>query len=78
MLTATPEPAGKKAKTQGPRIWFFDWDLEDVELPHNDPLVLTLKLQNFLVQRVLVYSGNSSEIVYYDCFKKLKLKDEDL
>ncbi|XXG76110.1 hypothetical protein AAC387_Pa08g0533 [Persea americana] len=29
-------------------------------------------------QRVLVDPGSSSEIIYYDCFKKLKLKDEDL
>ena len=78
MLTDAPEPAAKKAKTEGPKIWFSDRDLEDVELPHNDPLVLTLKLQNFLVQRVLVDPGSSSEILYYDCFKKLKLKDEDL
>ena len=78
VLTAAPEPAAKKAKTEGPRVWFSDKDLEDVELPHNDPLVLTLKLQNFLVQRVLVDPGSSSEILYYDCFKKLGLKDESL
>ena len=40
--------------------------------------MLTLKLQNFLVQRALVDPGSSSEVLYYDCFKKLKLKDEDL
>ena len=78
MLTAAAEPAAKKAKTEGVRIWFSDKDLEDVELPHNDALVLTLKLQNFLVQRALVDPGSSSEVLYYDCFKKLKLKDEDL
>ena len=78
MLIAAPEPAAKKAKTEGPRIWFSDRDLEDVELLHNDPLLLTLKLQNFLVQRVLGNQGSSSEILYYNCFKKLKLKDEDL
>ena len=78
VLTAAPGPVAKKAKTEGPRIWFSDRDLEDVELPHNDPLVLTLKPQNFLVQRVLVDLGSSSEILYYDCFQKLKLKDEDL
>ena len=44
VLTAAPEPAAKKARIEGPRIWFSDRDLEDVELPHNDPLVLTLKL----------------------------------
>eukprot|EP00268_Persea_americana_P048669 TRINITY_DN5162_c0_g1_i1.p2 TRINITY_DN5162_c0_g1~~TRINITY_DN5162_c0_g1_i1.p2 ORF type:complete len:440 (+),score=60.61 TRINITY_DN5162_c0_g1_i1:1727-3046(+) len=78
VLTAAPEPAAKKAKTEGVRVWFSDKDLEDVELPHNDALVLTLKLQNFLVQRVLVDPGSLSKILYYDCFKKLKLKDEDL
>ncbi|XXG83704.1 hypothetical protein AAC387_Pa10g1397 [Persea americana] len=78
VLTAALEPAAKKAKTEGPRIWFSDRDLKDEELPHNDPLVLTLKLQNFLVQRVLVDPGSSSEILYYDCFQKMKLKDEDL
>ena len=58
VLTAAPEPAAKKAKTEGVRIWFSDKDLEDVELPHNDALVLTLKLQNFLVQRALVDPGS--------------------
>ncbi|KAJ8632913.1 hypothetical protein MRB53_026249 [Persea americana] len=28
--------------------------------------------------RALVDPGSSSEVLYYDCFKKLKLKDEDL
>ena len=78
VLTVAPEPAAKKARTEGPRIWFSDRDLEDVELPHNNPLVLTLKLQNFLVQRVLVDPSSSFDILYYDCFKKPKLKDEDL
>ncbi|XXG88794.1 hypothetical protein AAC387_Pa12g0960 [Persea americana] len=78
VLTAAPELAAKKAKTEGVRIWFSDKDLEDVELPHNDALVLTLKLRNFLVQRALVDPGSSSEVLYYDCFKKLRLKDEDL
>ncbi|XXG78142.1 hypothetical protein AAC387_Pa08g2147 [Persea americana] len=78
VLTAAPGQAAKKAETDGVRIWFSDKDLEDVELPHNDALVLTLKLQNFLVQRALVDPGSSSEVLYYDCFKKLGLKDEDL
>ncbi|XXG87665.1 hypothetical protein AAC387_Pa11g2296 [Persea americana] len=72
------EPAANKAQTEKPNIWFSDKDLDDVQLSHNDPLVLTLKLKNFLVQRVLVDPGSSSEILYYDCFKKMGLKDEDL
>ena len=62
-MTAELEPTGKKARTERPKIWFLDRDLEGVELPHNDPLVFTLKLKKFLVQRVLIDLGSSSEIL---------------
>ena len=41
------EPTAKKARTEGPKIWFSNNDLDGVQHPHNDPLVLTLKLKNF-------------------------------
>ncbi|XXG47636.1 hypothetical protein AAC387_Pa02g2249 [Persea americana] len=63
MMTVELEPTGKKARTERPKIWFSDRDLEGVEPPHNDPLVLTLKLKNFFVQRVLIDPGSSSEIL---------------
>ena len=78
VMTAELEPAAKTTWTERPKIWFTDKDLDGVQLSHNNPLVLTLKLKNFLVQRVLVDPGSSSEILYYDCFKKMRLKEEDL
>ena len=53
-MTAEQEPATKKAGIERAKIWFLNKDLDGVQLPHNDPLVLTLKLKNFMVQRVLV------------------------
>jgi hypothetical protein len=35
-------------------ISFLDNDLKDVQLPHNNPLVITLRIGNYDVQRVLV------------------------
>jgi hypothetical protein len=35
-------------------ISFSDSDLKDVQLPHNDPLVVTLRIANYDVQRVLI------------------------
>jgi hypothetical protein len=35
-------------------ISFSDSDLHDVQLPHNDPLVITLRIGNYDVKRVLV------------------------
>ena len=77
-MTAELELAAKKARTEGPKSWFSDRDLNGVQLPHNDHVVLTLKLKNFFVQRVLVDPGSLSEILYYDYSKKIGLKDEDL
>jgi hypothetical protein len=39
-------------------ISFSDSDLRDVQLPHNDPLVVTLRIGNYDVQRVLIDQGS--------------------
>uniref|UniRef100_UPI003F882687 retropepsin-like aspartic protease n=1 Tax=Cysteiniphilum litorale TaxID=2056700 RepID=UPI003F882687 len=77
-MTAEAATTSKRARLDTPDIWFSAKDLDGVQLPHNDPLVLTLRLKKHLVQRVLVDPGSSSEILYYDCFKRMGLKDEDL
>ena len=48
--------------------------------PHDDALVVTLKIGGYEVKRVLVDQGSSVEIIYPGLFKglKLKLKPEDL
>ena len=35
-------------------ISFSDSDLKDVQLPHNDPLVVTLRIGNYDVERILI------------------------
>ena len=77
-MSAELSPAGKKTWKEKPKIWFSDEDPKGVQLPHNDPLLLTLRVKNFLVKRILVDPGSSSEVLYFDCFKKLGLKEEDL
>ena len=46
--------------------------------PHNDALVVTLRIKQYDVKRVLVNQGSSVEIMYLDLFKGLKMKPEDL
>uniref|UniRef100_A0A2N9H8G2 Retrotransposon gag domain-containing protein n=1 Tax=Fagus sylvatica TaxID=28930 RepID=A0A2N9H8G2_FAGSY len=43
-------------------ISFSDSDLHDVQLPHNDPLVITLRIGNYDVKRVLVDQGSFAEV----------------
>uniref|UniRef100_A0A2N9ID02 Integrase catalytic domain-containing protein n=1 Tax=Fagus sylvatica TaxID=28930 RepID=A0A2N9ID02_FAGSY len=45
-------------------VSFSDEDLADVQMPHNDPLVITLRFGDYDVQRVLVDQGSFAEIMY--------------
>ena len=78
VMSAELEPRSKKAKRSQPAIYFTDADLDGVKVPHNDPLILTLKIQSFKVQRILIDSGSSSEIMYFECFQRMRLDVKDL
>ena len=45
-------------------IVFLDQDLEKVNLPHADPLIIKLRIGDTLVSRVLVDGGSSSDILF--------------
>ena len=46
--------------------------------PHNDALVVTLRIVGFDVKRVLVDQGSAIEVMYLDLYRGLNLKPEDL
>ena len=59
-------------------VSFSDEDLADVQMPHNDPLVITLRFGDYDVRRVLVDQGSFAEIMYKGLYEKLGLKEADL
>ena len=61
-----------------PALSFSDEDKIETIQPHDDTLVVTLKIGGYDVKRVLVDQGNSVEIMYPDLYKGLNLKLEDL
>ncbi len=52
------------SSTNKETISFSDGDLKDVQLPHSDPLVITLRIGNYDVKRVLVDQGSFAEVMY--------------
>jgi hypothetical protein len=59
-------------------ISFSDKDLTDVQMPHSDPLVITLRIGNYDVKRVLIDQGSFAEVMYKGLYEKLGLKEADL
>ena len=59
-------------------LGFSDEDKAGTIQPHNDALVVTLRIVGFDVKRVLVDQGSAIEVMYPDLYRGLNLKPEDL
>ena len=46
--------------------------------PHNDALMVTLRIEGYDMKRVMVDQGSAAEIMYPDLFRRPNLKPEDL
>ena len=69
----------KKARVDiQPVLGFSDEDKIWIIQPHDDALVITLRIEGYDMKRVLVDQGNGVEIMYPDLYKGLNLKPENL
>ena len=57
---------------------FSDEDKIRTIQPHDDALVITLRIGGYDVRRVMVDQGSVAEIMYLDLYKRLGLRAEDL
>ncbi|XP_042515271.1 uncharacterized protein LOC122089616 [Macadamia integrifolia] len=67
----------KKAKI-GTMISLSDDDLEGVQTPYDDALVITMTLADSRVKRILVDNGSSVDILFLEVFQKMGLSKEKL
>ncbi|XP_050259920.1 uncharacterized protein LOC126704990 [Quercus robur] len=69
----------KRAKIESPLVLGFSTDDKiGIIQPHDDTLVVTLRIGGYNVKKVLVDQGSAVEIMYPDLYKRLNLKPEDL
>ena len=69
----------KRAKVEiRPTLSFLDEDKVGTIQPHDDTLVVTLKIGGYDVKRVLVDQGSGVEIIYPDLYKGLNVTIENL
>ena len=74
-----PNSMPKRIKMNVPLVLSFsDADKLGTIQPHNDALVVTLRIGGYDVKRVMVDQGSAAEIMYPDLYKGLGLKPEDL
>ena len=69
----------KRIKTNVPLVLSFsNVNKQRTIQPHDDALVITLRIGGYDVKRVMVDQGSAAEIMYPDLYKGLGLKPENL
>ncbi|XP_023882854.1 uncharacterized protein LOC111995179 [Quercus suber] len=73
------QPKPKRARMKfHPILSFSEEDKIGTTQPYDDALVITLRIGDYDVKRVMVDDGSKAEVMYPDLYKGLRLKLEDL
>jgi len=54
-------------------VTFHESDTNGLDRPHNDPLVITLTIGDFNVERVLIDTGNTLDIIFLTSLREMKV-----
>ena len=77
---AEESQAGPKRarRSSCPHLSFSEEDKIGTTQPHDDALVVTLRIEGYDVKRVMVDGGSAAEVMYPDLYKGIGLRPEDL
>ncbi|XP_074578608.1 uncharacterized protein LOC141835080 [Curcuma longa] len=68
----------ESSQSTGSIIGFGPQDLEGVETPHDDALVIKATIANYEISRVFVDTGSSVNIIFMSAFKQMQIDMDDL
>ena len=68
----------KIARREGPIIGFSEEDARRLHHPHDDALVVSIRVGNYNMHRVLVDNSSSADILYYPAFQQTRIDKERL
>ncbi|XP_023900494.1 uncharacterized protein LOC112012333 [Quercus suber] len=74
-LNSKPNRAKVNAR---PGLSFVEEDKVGTIQPHNDALVVTLRIEGYDVKKVMMDQGSGTKIIYPDLYMGLNLRPEDL
>ena len=68
----------KMLRIYNPVIEFLEKDARRLHHPHDDALVISIRVKDYNTHRVLVDNGNSVDILYYPAFQQMRINRERL
>ena len=70
--------APKMARVDNPVIGFTEEDARLLHHPHDDALVVSIRVRDYNTYKVLVDNGSSTDILYYPAFQQMRIERERL
>ncbi|XP_027922692.1 uncharacterized protein LOC114180581 [Vigna unguiculata] len=61
-----------------PPITFRDDDFQAIDPQHDDPMVISVEIEDFAVRKTLVDPGSSVDILYWGTLRKLKIPEGEI
>jgi len=61
-----------------PPITFCDDDFQAIDPQHDDPMVISVEIDDFAISKTLVDKGSSVDILYWGTFIKLKISEVEI
>ena len=68
----------KIARREGLIIGFLEEDARRLHHLHDDALVISIRVGDYNMHRVLVDNGSSADILYYPAFQQMRIDKERL
>ena len=59
------------SRWESPIFGFSEEDARRLHHPHDDALVVSIRIRDYNVHRMLVDNGNSADILYYPAFQQM-------
>ena len=66
------------AQRESPTIGFSEKDVRRLYYPYDDALVVSIRIEDYNMHRVLIDNGSSADILYYPAFQQMGISKERL
>ena len=66
------------AQKESPTIGFSEEDARRLHHPHDDALVVSIRIEDYNMHKVLIDNGSSADILYYLAFQQMGISRERL
>lgn len=59
-------------------IAFTEADLQGIQIPHKDPLVVSIRIEQCQMSRMFIDGGSGADIIFWGAFQKMQIAHDEI